>query len=310
VTEPDLADEWRVEIQPALTQLATYLRHRPMSERPVLVPIGDDQLEVTPAECALVLKAGGGSVTLARHLHLFCDSIGLRAKLLSAEAEHAHAGGEARTDTAALLRYDVGIGHRLIHAMQGEMGALMAAGRVEEARRLADHRGRVSAAVQRALHAIGEDHEEHKHSSGPHSRSDGGAAAGHPRSPSHRPAQRPTADSRRILLTRVASVVLVVVLVVVLMQLYANRERDLPAVSSADLAAVPGVQLVVCRSPEVVVVVSEQVWAKLDLAAKREAVEAAGRAVEHLGYRRVEFRTMKRSGLAEWLRGGKVRIGD
>jgi len=302
VADTDLEDGWRLELQPTLVELANHLRKRPPSDRPVSVPVGPERISVTPAEREVLLRtAERGGAGLARHLLLVSDGLVIRARLIEDQAELAAASEEAAPQAAAKVRYDIDMGFKVVRAMQGEMAVLMSTGRVEHGRRLAEHRGFVSGALLRANRRLAQAGFETAQGASQGAGTDGGA------SPS-----RGSAGTNGTQLPKwVPSVVaglLFVLLAALLLQLWVTRVRDLPQVGPNDFAFLPGVETVACRPPGVILVVPGDRWARLNNAARVQAVENAVLVVEHLGYRRLQIRTKTGNVLGEWRKGDGVSV--
>jgi len=298
-------DEWRIDLQSTLTALATHLRRCPPSDRPVAVDIANSKVDVTPAEREIVVRvAASGGEGVPRHLRLVCDGLVLRAKLLEDTFELEAATETARPEAAARLRRDVEVGYRLLHAVQGEMSVLMATGRAENGRRLAEHRSLLTEALQRVQRSLGEAGEDRIQ---PTVATAGASAEtreaqGLDRRSGTRPMSR--------LVPHLVAGLLFALLAVLLVRLWANRVGDLPQMSVGDFTAVPGVEQVVSRPPTVILVIAADRWSKLDRETRARAVEKASLMVEHHGYRRVQFRSASGTVLAEWSKGGKVTVRD
>ncbi len=305
MADKDLDEGWRLELQPTLIELANHLRKSPPSDRPVALPIGSERITVTPAEREVLLRAAQrGGAGVPRHFLLVSDGVSLRAKLIEVRAELEAAAEDARPQAAAKVRHHVDIGFGLIRAMQGEMAVLMSTGKVEHGRRLAEHRGFVSEAVQSAQRKLTDAGFEPVVT--PHHASNEGWTG--TSSAFDRLQVRGRVVSKW--LPQLVAGLLLALLVVLLLQLWAGRERDLPQVTVTEFAFLPGVETVVCRPPGVILLIPDEQWLKLSKPLRAQAMESSVKVVEYLGYRRLEIRSNSGAVLAEWRKGGRVSVRD
>lgn len=296
---------WRLELQPTLIELANNLRKSPPSDRPFAVPVGEGRITITPAEREVLVRAAErGGAGVPRHYLLVSDGLVLRFRLLEALTELDRAPEEARPQAAARARHDVEIGTHLVRAMQGEMAVLMSTGKVDHGRRLAEHRGFLSEALQGAQRHLADAGFEPAApaTAAPES---GGVGPG-PASERRRGAGRQMPGWA----PQVVAGLLLLLLAALLVQLWSARPKDLPAVTVNDFSFLPGVEAVACRPPGVILVIPGDRWIRLSAAGRRQALANAVQVVEHLGYRRLQLRSPSGSVLAEWNKGGRTSVPD
>ena len=123
--------------------------------------------------------------------------------------------------------------------------------------------------------------------------------------------ERHSLEKRNQLKKILASVLVAVfILVATGVTVLLTWERTLPVYSATDFDDIPGLEDVIVRPPEILIVVNANVWEALTAEEKRHAVKQISETVGPAGYRLAEFRTLQTPGLAFWTKDGTIKISD
>jgi len=303
------AGQWSSEVQPYVAKLAAHLSERGASEHSVSVPLGTSRLLVTPLEQQLVLgKVSAASGNDERRLSLVRDALGLRVKILADQRSLARAEPAQRTEALRRLERDIGMGYDLLRAMHSEMMALTDTSKLDDARQYQEFRTRLIETVRLAEGEVGRDSEVSEPAPSPvtSSRSTG---------TSTRPRPGPADDTAEPHGPRIGprakqwlAAGLCAVLGVIVVALVMTRDRELEHFGVGDFASVDGVEQVINRPPDMLVVISEAAWRSMTTEDRRQAATRVGEVIGPAGYRRGILRTAQRPMLAEWRRHGGVTL--
>jgi len=313
--EPDVtsgsAGDWSAAVRPYVAKLAAHLSERGASEHSISVPLGASRLLVTPLEQQLALEEVSAPASDdERRLSLVRDGLGLRVKILADQRSLARAELAQRTEALRRLERDIGIGYDLLRAMHAEMMALTEASRLDDARQYQEFRSRLIETVRLAEGEIGGEPDLPEPASPPATSI---RSTRKPAPPSPEVMEEtPRSDGPRIGLRakRRIAAGLVAILAVILVALFVTRQRELDQFTVEDFSSLEGVEQVVNRPPDLLVIFSETSWQSMTAEGRHQAATRVGEVIGPAGYRRGILRTAQRPRLAEWHRRGGVTVNE
>lgn len=310
-TRPPDTSAWRTEARLALRPVVAGVIEQGQQEHAVDVPVGRFDISVSPAEQSLILSLGEGVLPQKEHQRLQLDRLGIEARVASALDSEASPGQNEG------LREFITFGYQLTRAMTVEIRRLREHGNDDEAAALMDGRTRLSSMLNEADKACPAPEKKAKPAERPaqhrfvYEWDSSGKASTEPRrpAPSSAPRSRPAPDpNRHAGVKRLALVALVVVLAVVLGRLWVMRPRQLRDFSPEQFPTVPGIEQVINRSPDLIIVVRDAPWEAADLIDHKAAVDGVVTLIEPAGYRGLEIRSATDPLLASWYSGEGIVI--
>ncbi len=302
--------DWREAVAPYLLKLARRITEQGRRNHSISFPIGRCNILVSPREQDLVLDAATGSSSEEEHHRHSLDAIGLSILIAVAVRKFERSGEDRHRER---LECGVRWGFLLAHTMTVEMRTLRDAGMMEESGELQDARRLLTTVIEKAETLL---------ESGRPPRPAGEGSAGDQRfvydwdslassSPDHRSVTTsrirtiPTVEKpENIRRKKIILAVLAVIFGAILVNLWLNRERQLPGFDVEDFPEVPGIEQVINRSPVLLIVVSDARWTAADRWEREQAMTSIVEKIRPVGYRRAEIRSKISPLLASW-NGGR-----
>jgi hypothetical protein len=281
--------------------------------------VGRESLKVRPQELRMLAKAFTEDEEPANPWDMLSlDSVGFQMRVLTRLNEmFLTKGGD---DNAALdrLTQDLELGGRLAQRLTTEMHVLREHKRIGEANRLSDSRLRLDEVLRVAERGIREvfpeqdDGEKSKYvydwdsMVDPEEVKRRAKEALAKRKVEKKEEKKRSTRSKLVL----AATAVVTLIVSVLLSWYLTvREVNLEAFSPEQFNNWYGIEQVVTRPPQILVVVSQEKWDQLDYSSRKKALEEAVELVTPAGYKLVEIRSVSEGRLAKW-QDGETEVLD
>lgn len=322
--EPAVSSLWRKETHPYLMKLAARIEKRGVKNHSISLPIGVHRVLVSPKGQQLVLTCAADPDTVQDHESALVDSICLQVKMLAflrTMSKDDELNAERHKRRLARERDLAYLVSRRITLL---MRQLRDDGNVDEADILQESRHHLQQAIVTIENVLGTaiptaspSPKDNVSSSDSNFVYDWQEICNLPnptptdKTPAWLEVARTAAHSEskdRSVRNRIILVLVCIVLAGVLLNLWVNRQHQLPDFAIADFKEVPGIEQVVNRSPTLLIVVNEEEWDRQNVYEKRRAVKAAGTLAKSAGYHRAEFRSVKTPYLAVWHRSGEIEI--
>jgi len=341
-----IKESWSEEISPYLERLAEAIEHHGRTKEAITIRFEGAELKVCIREQKLVLASQQtGGVALPPRLELVKFGIGLQAKILYdlKRLESSETNVEVKGALEA-LKSDGVIGSRIAYEMRTEINELTSASRMDESMKISDNRRALRTAVELA-NSIAEANPDtfrrgDQNASSQLTKKRGTKAKKkaaktkkeieatraqilkkattealkEAKKQSSRvtslSAGEKAALSRYHQLRKSIAIALVVIFILVAVGVATlmTWERSLPTFAATDFDDIPGLEDVIVRSSEILIVVNQMVWDELTTEQKREAVRKIAETVGPAGYDLAEFRTQQTPGLAFWTKDGTIRV--
>jgi hypothetical protein len=307
---------WGDGVQPYLRRLAERIRRQGPKDHSISLPIGDNRLLINPAEQRLLADLGGDPASIGARDLMLADSLGLQTKVYASVRKIAKDDEPRKGVYRTRLSVDRDSCYALSRQLTIEIRRLRESEAAGAADPLQESRNQLNKAIETAEDVIGTRTSELASRAPSDTQftydwqaiaSTPGASAAPRREP---PAAAKPRDRKRELRLYVVLGVAVFVLFAILLNLWLNRPRQLQDFAAGDFPEVPGIQQVVNRSPNLIIVVDDAAWNTAPSFEKRKALEKVGVTIKSAGYKKAEVRSRTRAYLAVWDRSGRVRVGE
>jgi hypothetical protein len=313
---PDRDRPWASEIEPFLKSLYEQLKDQQGSSQSASLIIGRESLKVRPQELRMLTKLATQDeepVNLWDQLAL--DSVGFQMKVLVCLNGLIITRGDDDASLGQLIQ-DLELGGRLARRLTTEMHVLRENKQIGEANRLSDSRMRLDEVLRVAEKGVREvspeqdDGEKNKFvydwdsMVDPEEVKRRAKEALAKRQVEQKKEKKRSTQSKVIL---AATAVAALVISVSLSWFLTVREVVLEPFSPEQFNDWYGIEQVVNRPPQIMVIVTQERWDQLEYSRKKLALEEAVELVRPAGYKLVEIRSLAKGRLAKW-QDGKVEV--
>jgi hypothetical protein len=290
-------------VRPYLEELVRLLEKRGERDHSVSIPVGSGRVLVSPLEQRLAIASIQDDPRQPLHRHcLVRDSVGLQVKIHSDLRALAQAASSRAGELQRRVDEDLEMALQMQRALAGEVRRLGEAGRLDRARELQEYLTRLTEAIRAIERQLGGE---------PGAVAQGCPSRGAPPARGNKPPEdgateapaTPVRPSRGERVKVGVAAGLGVLLVLILSVMWYHRQRELRPLSLHDFVGIDGVEQIIPRPPDVLVVLAEGTWQRLDAETKDRVARRAGEVARGDGYRRVVLRTRTQPLLAEWHRG-------